>query len=922
MNELISFLDTQSFIKVDNIETLKVTLSTVKHEDNNTDIPNPDKRYYWDGKAFGLHVSNVSLKNDEWDTLMALLGRHKSKVTVLYLGTTDREELSLASFSSLQFFNLFANHHIKKLTLNSCPKLESLITYGCGLLETVELRGTFLQLEKLDVSYCPKLSQLTFPTHFPKLRFFHAFETKLENDYLVLGEYFGEELREKLTAFLTFKGLLKNDKLIAPNRYQVIFIGNTTAGKTELRLALTNGERDQNEPVSTHGVHIFQHALEQHEVFGYDFGGQDYYHALHLPFYDDKTLYVLVWGNYHQWRWGSGEADEFGLKTEEITLDKSRKAEVENILYPLPYWLGSLLYQRGGSNSLRSQKIEPPTSNDKRKLEIIQNVRANTPRFYLNTKTLKTRPDLDVGDIVDFDIHTKKKDVKKWLEERIKARELLDTQPVSETTYKFGQQLLKEDKAFYTAEELTQQFKEATNINEEFEFEALAQTLHSNRLGFWHQQSTDFFIARIDLFSKYIHQILSKELATSDPNAGYFTKKDAQSRTQLNPNETKFILDFLISENVIFQVESAGKFVAPAYLHLPKSKADILLLESFEAADCYWEFEGYFHSNIILQIIEDQKDNLIYDPSRKEYLLWKNTLLIYTSAETEKRSREYLLIKLAYPNGENELKNPRLSLSRNKAKYVNDADFRECFDYLEDKMQAFQNVTCWVKTPIEQEGIPKYIPLDVIKESDAQQSGKYRHLVFYQNMYFNRFEFKHFKEMGVGMPAKVFVAYSKSDDEFRAELRNHLRPYEKSGNLIVFDDRDLELGSAWDAELKKQLIECDIFVCLVSINTLNTSYVVDLEIPEANRLNKHIIPVILSPCNWYEEKFGLSHFNANDKGKVISLCYHNFGSENQSLKPLGKHERAEKWTELVRKIVAVSKDKKTSNDEHPERRHP
>ena len=199
MNELISFLDTQSFIKVDNIETLRVTLSAVKHEDDNTDIPSPDKRYYWDGKAFGLHVSNASLKNDEWDTLMALLGRHKSKVTVLYLGTTDREELNLASFSSLQFFNLFANHHIKKLTLNSCPKLESLTTYGCDLLETVELRGTFLQLEKLDISYCPNLTELVFPTHFPKLRFFHALNTNLETDLVKMGQFFEKELREEIS---------------------------------------------------------------------------------------------------------------------------------------------------------------------------------------------------------------------------------------------------------------------------------------------------------------------------------------------------------------------------------------------------------------------------------------------------------------------------------------------------------------------------------------------------------------------------------------------------------------------------------------------------------------------------------------------------------------------------------------------------
>jgi hypothetical protein len=372
----------------------------------------------------------------------------------------------------------------------------------------------------------------------------------------------------------------------------------------------------------------------------------------------------------------------------------------------------------------------------------------------------------------------------------------------------------------------------------------------------------------------------------------------------------KFVLDFLISRNVIFGVSTENKFVAPAYLHEPKNKADLLLLESFEEADCYWEFEGHFHSNIILQIIDNKKDNLIYDSGQKEYLLWKNTILIYTNPESAEQTREYLLIKLEYPDHANPTKKPRLSLRRNKAKYVKDEDFRDYFDYLKQKLRAFDEVKCYVKSPVVEKGISTYIPFEKIEECDEKQSGKYAHLVFYKNMYFNRFEFKHFKKMSTNMPKKIFVAYSKSDDEFRAELRNHLKPYEKSGEIIVFDDRDLELGSIWDAELKKQLVECDIFVCLVSINTLNTSYVVDLEIPEAKKFKKKIIPVILSPCNWTEKRFGLSEFAAEDKGQAMALEYVAFAQYDQSSRTLGKFERAEKWTELVKKILSVAEDVK------------
>ncbi len=56
MEELISYLSEKGFTKEDTLDKLKVTLSAVEHEETNLDIPSPDKRYYWDKKAFGLHT--------------------------------------------------------------------------------------------------------------------------------------------------------------------------------------------------------------------------------------------------------------------------------------------------------------------------------------------------------------------------------------------------------------------------------------------------------------------------------------------------------------------------------------------------------------------------------------------------------------------------------------------------------------------------------------------------------------------------------------------------------------------------------------------------------------------------------------------------------------------------------------------------
>lgn len=165
MNELISFLDTRNFAKVDKIDTLKVTLSAVEDTDSS-----PDKRYYWDGKAFGLHVSSVELNDNEWNKLFALLVQHMAFIRVLYVGNTNVKQLNLASFSALQFLNLSQNQHISTLNLKGCGSLEGLSTYGCENLQEIDLGGC-TKFEKIDVSYCEKLSKIIFPLKAPTLRF-------------------------------------------------------------------------------------------------------------------------------------------------------------------------------------------------------------------------------------------------------------------------------------------------------------------------------------------------------------------------------------------------------------------------------------------------------------------------------------------------------------------------------------------------------------------------------------------------------------------------------------------------------------------------------------------------------------------------------------------------------------------------------
>ncbi|MDF7817720.1 hypothetical protein P1X15_08935 [Runella sp. MFBS21] len=174
MNELTSFLDAQGFTKAAKIETLKVTLSPVKHEDTNVDIPSPDKRYYWDGKAFGLHISSIELKANEWIQLIDLLEINSDFVQILSIVNTNLEGFYPNLLPNLTFVNLSQNKKLNHINLANCSQLTTFKASHCPKLTQVELNGKFEQLNNIDISFCGELAKLRLPNTLNSLRFLNV----------------------------------------------------------------------------------------------------------------------------------------------------------------------------------------------------------------------------------------------------------------------------------------------------------------------------------------------------------------------------------------------------------------------------------------------------------------------------------------------------------------------------------------------------------------------------------------------------------------------------------------------------------------------------------------------------------------------------------------------------------------------------
>jgi hypothetical protein len=107
----------------------------------------------------------------------------------------------------------------------------------------------------------------------------------------------------------------------------------------------------------------------------------------------------------------------------------------------------------------------------------------------------------------------------------------------------------------------------------------------------------------------------------------------------------------------------------------------------------------------------------------------------------------------------------------------------------------------------------------------------------------------------------IFISYAHADEPERpAEgevkwlsfVRQYLQPAVKEGVFDRWVDAQMMGGSDWEAEIEQKLRICDIFILLVSANSMASDYIVDREIAiirERQTLGEkvHFYPLLLTP---------------------------------------------------------------------------
>lgn len=90
---------------------------------------------------------------------------------------------------------------------------------------------------------------------------------------------------------------------------------------------------------------------------------------------------------------------------------------------------------------------------------------------------------------------------------------------------------------------------------------------------------------------------------------------------------------------------------------------------------------------------------------------------------------------------------------------------------------------------------------------------------------------------------RIFLSYVAADREYARKLRNLLS---RRPNLHIFTPEMLSAGGDWVSILKDEISQCDIFIVLLSPDSVSSPSVLS-ELGAAWALDKLIIPVVTHP---------------------------------------------------------------------------
>jgi len=119
----------------------------------------------------------------------------------------------------------------------------------------------------------------------------------------------------------------------------------------------------------------------------------------------------------------------------------------------------------------------------------------------------------------------------------------------------------------------------------------------------------------------------------------------------------------------------------------------------------------------------------------------------------------------------------------------------------------------------------------------------------------------------------IFICYAHCDDRWRARLQVHLSPLARQLGIQPWDDRKIQGGALWRAELEAAIATAGVAIMLVTADFISSQFIAEKELPPLLDAVADegvlILPVIVS-ASMYTKLPELSRYQAvNDPSRPL-----------------------------------------------------